>query len=109
MKKRITLANIKIPLSEDSDFEADHKTNAFINMICVFDKKTKKVRSNFRLNVCLEDGSIWKGPIKKYDFHKLMELMPLTANSFNRHNCKFQIMDYKLYSRLKSQLKHFAS
>lgn len=103
-----TLARIRIPLSETSDFEPDPKTNAFINLICAKDKVqggSSRIVSHLRLNVQLEDGTILKGPIKKHAFKQMFDLFLLTAERFNNQNSKFNIVDFKLYNALKKRYK----
>jgi hypothetical protein len=77
MERKETLARIRIPLSEGADTEANLKNNAYINLIASY-KQDKKLpyRSDLRLNISI-DGLIFKGPIKKQDFKRLMDFLLL--------------------------------
>lgn len=105
MRKKITLAQIKIPLSQGSDDEATYRDFAYLNLICT-KLKSGKIRSDLRINIKIsEDVFIWKGSIKKLDLDKLHKCLLLTCDRFNNEGSNFKILSRKLHDFLLKKKK----
>ena len=106
-----TIARIRVRLSDYSDKFPDFKSNVWINLIGGFKGKSElPFRTMVRVNVKLSDGTLMKGPLRKFDFEKFIKVSELFYTRANNNSSSIEILmpdliEFKKLQRKKEEAK----